>query len=197
MAEHKTQNAPTTMGGAGSIEPRQPVLPFPVTLIALFEFARAGLILFVVLSPWLGNPTYPVPKSTVQVVTLSAVFFFVPRNEVVDPALPKTNPSEEQFENIMRLLMCAPVAALFAYIGFRLMRRKKSGRALAIVWSALTVLYWLRGLLVSWGFGDTERRYFTSPQTAHNIVLALFLNGFIAVYLLYGNGVAQAFGEKE
>jgi hypothetical protein len=134
MAEHKTQNAPTTMGGAGSIEPRQPVLPFPVTLIALFEFARAGLILFVVLSPWLGNPTYPVPKSTVQVVTLSAVFFFVPRNEVVDPALPKTDPSEEQFENVMRLLMCAPVAALFAYIGFGLMGRKKSGRALAIVW---------------------------------------------------------------
>jgi hypothetical protein len=185
------------MGGAGSIEPRQPVLPFPVTLIALFEFARAGLILFVVLSPWLGNPTYPVPKSTVQVVTLSAFFFFAPRNELVDPALPQPDHSEEQLENAMRFLMCVPVAVFFAYIGFRLMMRKKSGRALAIVWSGLTVLYWLRGLLVSWGYGITERVYFTSPQTKHNIILALCLNGFISLYLLYGNGVAQAFGEMD
>ncbi len=93
--------------------------------------------------------------------------------------------------------MCAPVAGLFAYIGFGLIRRKKSGRAMAIVWSGLTVLYWARGLLVSWGYGNIERIYFNSPRTKHNIILALFLNGFIALYLLYGDGVAQAFGEKE
>jgi hypothetical protein len=86
-------------------------------LIALFEFVRAGLILFVVLSPWLENPAYPVPKSTVQVVTLSAFFFFAPRNELVYPSLPQSNHSEEHFENGMRLLMCVPVAVFFAYIG--------------------------------------------------------------------------------
>jgi hypothetical protein len=177
------------------MEPQKAARPFFVTAIALLYFARAALILFAVLGPLRGIRFDPTLTSPVQVVTLNAFLFFVPRSET--PRRPYLDPADGEFGMAMNILFAAPIAALSAYVGFGLMLRKKSGRALAVVWSLLMVLFWLRGLMFSWAFRELDQRYFTSAQTKNNIMLTLFLNGFIFLYLVYGEGVAHAFGEKD
>lgn len=132
-----------------------------------------------------------------QVITLNVFSFVVPYNENPFHFGPAPDDTEEKLDTSINLMMAAPVAVLSAYVGFALLFRKRSGRALAVIWSLFTVLFWLRGLLFSAAFQDTYQRYFTSPQTKSNIILALFLNGFIFLYLVYGNDVAHAFGQKD
>jgi hypothetical protein len=176
---------------------QQSRLPIGVAAVALFEFARAALILLVALGFFPSSQLSGTSTSTVQVVTLTAFSFYVPRNEAPDRLPLVQDPAVERSDRIIGTLVGAPLAVLFSYIGLLLILRKKRGRELAIVWSGMTVLYWLRGLLISWGFGDTGSRYFTSAQTKQSIMMALGLNALVALYLVYGVGVAEAFMPKK
>lgn len=177
-------------------EPKRAPLPFLVIAIALLHLVRAGLILLVTFGPVHGVAVRP-PMAVIQVITLNSLYFVIPRSEALNPPNPTQDPAEEQSERLMNSLIATPIAVWSAYIGFGLILRMKSGRALAILWSLLTVLLWLRGLLFSWAFHDINQRYFTSAQTKSNIFLALLLNGFIFCYLKYGDGVARAFAQTE
>jgi hypothetical protein len=137
------------------------------------------------------------PTSVVQVVTLNAVFFYHPRSEGPNRLRFAEDPAVARTDRIMNTFAVAPLAALSVYIGFSLLLRKVRGVALAVGWSVITVLIWLRTLLLPWGFEDTCRRYFTSPQTKQSVMMALGLNVLIALYLMYGEGVSEAFVPKK
>jgi hypothetical protein len=113
-----------------------------------------------------------------------------------NPICRKT-PSEEQADTALNLLAAAPIVILSIYIGIGLLLKKRSARAWAILSSLFTVAFWLRRILFSWALQDIDQTIFTSTQTKSNIILALFLNGVIFLYMVYGNDVAHAFGEKE
>ncbi|HEY5055390.1 MAG TPA: hypothetical protein VII58_04475 [Acidobacteriaceae bacterium] len=172
-----------------------------VTAIAAFELVAALLILVVTVSQWRGRGFDFVPKSFTQIITLNAVYFYIPRSEAMRSryyALRYPNdPAEQRTDALFNTAVSLPVAGLAIYIGVGLLCMKRSARALAIVWSGFAVLIWLRGLLFASAFGDIGTRYFVSPQTRSNVIIGIVLNGFIVLYLLYGNGVVEAFGETE
>jgi len=176
---------------------RKPRLPIGVMAVALFEFARGGFMLLVSLGLWPSPQLAVLSTSVMQVVTLNAAFFYIPHNEDPDRLPFAEDPAVVRSDRIIRSLVVAPLAVLSVYIGFSMLLRKPRGAMLAVVWSAMTVLYWLRGLLVSWGFGETKRLYFTSPQTKQSILMALGLNVLIALYLTYGEGPSEFFTPKK
>lgn len=181
-------------------EPRRTKLPFLVIAIAFFELARAGLILLLVLSPMPKYRTDLVPKQTLQVVTTNMFFIPVSRNESHLWFQHTPDESELKLDLMDNLLLMVPIAVFFAWIGVGLLWRKKWGRGWAATTSALFVLYWLRGLAIDWAFDHSKlggRYSRLSAQTWQSIYMALTLNAIICLYLVYGNGVAEAFGEKE
>ena len=171
--------------------------PLMVTAIALFQLLRAALIILACVGPLRGHTVDPIPVSLVQVTTLDALYFFKPYNEDRYITRLPQEETETKFDAAGNLIVAGPVAIFSAYIGFALLFWKPSGRSIALVHSAMILLYWLRGLLFSWAWQDTDTRYFTTPQTKSNIVLALIINACICFYLASGNNVAQAFGEKD
>ncbi len=181
-------------------EAQRTKLPFLVIAIAFFEFARAGLILFVALSPMSNYRTDLVPKQTVQVVTMNMFFIPVSANESFLWTGYPPDKSEQKLDLMYNLLLMVPIAVFFAWIGVGLLWRKKWGRGYAVAASVLFVLFWLRGLAFTWPFDHSSigNPYsMISAQTWQSIYMALTLNAIICLYLVYGNGVAEAFGEKK
>jgi hypothetical protein len=159
-----------------------------VTLIALFEFARAALILLIGLNPWILRGANLVSNVAVQVVTAND-----PRNQFLRVYPWQLN--SDDLDNILGLLGCTLLAVPFAAFGWGLLRLKSWGRGYTAASSALIVVYWIRGLMIDWALpANTYSRY---RLTLPTLWMALFLNGMIFLYLIFGKGVAQQFGEKE
>jgi hypothetical protein len=171
--------------------------PLFVIVIGCFYLARAALLLLASVGPLRSYRVDPVPFSAVQVITLNVFSFVIPYNENPFHSGSTPDVTEQKLDTAMALIVFVPVAVLSAYVGFALLFWRRSGRTLAVIWALFTVLFWLRGILLSSAFHDLHQTLFTSPKAKSNIILALFFNGFIFFYLVYGNDVAHAFGEKE
>lgn len=158
-----------------------------VTLIALFEFARAALILLIGLSPWILRGADLVSNVAVQVVTA---------NDPRDPFL-RVYPWHviSDLDDILGLLGCALLAVPFAVLGWGVLRLKRWGRVYAAATSALIVVYWMRGLIFNWALPANPD--YRSRLTMSTLWMVLFLNGTIFLYLMFGRDVAEHFGEKE
>ena len=150
--------------------------PYPITLIALFQFLGAGLVLLVVMSTWLSPETHLASRKDIQ-----TLIFIVTRHNLVPEIL---------IPYIMPL-----VAAYLIATGWGLWQLQKWSRHILMGTSGLTVLLWLRAFLVrEWAFGEQILQNPWARQTVYTIIL---LNALIFGCLTLYPDVAQAFKEEE
>jgi hypothetical protein len=169
------------------MEPLRAKRTFPITAIAIFEFARAGLMLMIALRPWVGRGLDLASNTAVQVLTLGPRPYHPMR-------LIGGQPDSSDYVGV---LLALGLGVPFAAVGWGLWCMKKWGRRYAAASSLLIVLFEIRGLMFYWALRDLPASHTRPATSLQNALMGLCLNGIIFLYLGAGDGVAEAFGEKE
>jgi hypothetical protein len=169
------------------MKPQRTERPFPITAISLFEFARAGLMLVIALRSWGGRGLDLASNAVVQVLTLGA-------RQYGSVRLFGGQPDGGDY---LGVLLGLGLGVSFAAIGWGLWRMKKWGRGYAAATSLLIVLFGIRGLMFDWAFEGLPTSHSRPAVSLQNVMMGLCLNGIIFLYLIFGDGVAQEFGETE
>ena len=156
--------------------PMARIRPYPITLIALFQFFGAGLIMLVVLFTCFDPDAHSASRKDIQ-----TFIFIVTRHNLVPGIL---------IPYIMPL-----VAAYLIATGWGLWRLQKWARHILMGTSGLTVLLWLRAFLVrEWAFGD---QILPDPWARQTVYTVILLNALIFGCLTFYPDVARAFKEEE
>jgi hypothetical protein len=142
--------------------------PFPVTLIALFQFAKAWFLLLVVVIARV------VPDALRSVPGLSAFLYFAAHGrDTRGPLLPL-------------------VGVSVALIGCGLWRLWRWARRSLIFSSGLMVALWAYRFFNDWTAGQVT---FRTPLEEQAVYFLVFLDLVIVAYLAFYDGVPQAFEE--
>jgi hypothetical protein len=143
---------------------RQPVeRPFQVTLIAIFQFAKAAFLLVVAALLWLSPESLPHSEAFTQVLFIAAHGKDLPG--VLVPIF----------------------GGYVAYVGLRLLQLKPSVRRTLAVSSAITVAVSLNRLGV---FGDASVTNSFQQQTLYVLIL---LDLAVYIYLVFHPEIVRSF----
>lgn len=176
-------------------EPQQIARPFLVTGIAWFEIVRAGLILLIAASPLPGGTDLATnPAAQVVTVNLAAIEDFT-RHDFAEDIDHNPQYSKAEINMAVKGALAVPFAAPFAILGVGLLQRRRWARGYTAGVSVFVALLWIRGLAYG-AFGDVDIIRPGFSQSMPMIGVALLLNGFIFLYLVFGYGVAGAFERK-
>jgi hypothetical protein len=176
--------------------PQQSSRPFLVTAIAWFEMVRAGLILLIALSPLPGGTDLATnPAAQVATINLMSVEDFV-HYDFAGQMDNKPHISDAAINTSIKAVLALPFAVPFVILGAGLLQRRKWARGYTAATSVGLVLFWIRGLAIYWTVGNADVSSAGISQSLYTIGLALVLNGFIFLYLMFGYGVASTFEQK-
>ncbi len=146
--------------------------PTPVTLIALFQFFRAAILLIVASVIW----SYPGQRWG---PTAFWVLFYIVSNGGGPPGI------------------FAPfLAAYYVVVGYALLKLRKWARNILVVTSGFVSLMWIRHLLLNEVVKGTSFFRQLKPGFEQQCVYGLiFVDGMIFLFLAFYPGVAEAFKE--
>jgi hypothetical protein len=150
--------------------------PRPVTLVALVHFAGAGIlicfILLTILDPGANLASHRFVETLVYILTR--------RNIAQSPLIP----------------IFMPLSVVYLSVaGWGLWNLQKWARHLVVGASGLTVILWLRALLVrDWAMGDN---ILPSPWARQTVYATILFNAIICGSLVLYPEVAQAFDEED
>ena len=165
--------------------------PFLVTVIALLHFASAcGLITALCLR------ASAQPESVALADSLRADLIYLPLGEAASPSLHEFDLPQDPTYLIEDMLLGVPAAGFAAYLGFALLRMKRGARALTVVSTGLAIVLWGQKLMTMLFFSKIGEISPAAPPTVATISIAIFVNGFICLYLMYGNDVAKIFADQ-
>jgi hypothetical protein len=142
--------------------------PFPATMIALFQFAKASFLALIALTAHYNADALREIPSMPALIYLAAH-----GRDVSGPLLPL-------------------VAIYTAIIGCGLWRLWRWARKSLIISSSLMVGLWTRKFILDWMAGDQSFRSTAEQQT---IFFLLFLDLVVILYLAFYDDVPSAFNE--
>jgi hypothetical protein len=146
------------------------IRPHAVTAIALFQFARAGLILLFALSKWLE------PNARLDSRLDTKILVYIAARQ-----------------NASSILL--PLSAIFvAAVGWGLWRLKTWARTTLITTSGVTVFLWSRRFAFDWAIGSNTLQSTAQVQTIYAVILIDLL---IFCCLSFYPDVADAFGKQD
>ena len=176
-------------------EPQQIARPFLVTVIAWFEIVRAGLILLIALSPLPGGTDFATSPAAQMVTVNLAVIEDFTHHDFAEEIDHNPHYSKAEINMAVKAALALPFAAPFVILGWGLLSKKRWARGYTAATSVFIGLLWIRGVAYgAWGDSDVSRP--GMAQSMPTIGVALLLNGFIFLYLVFGFGVAGAFEKK-
>ena len=146
--------------------------PLSITLIALFQFFRAGIILLIVLCLWIFPDANLSSRIDVKVLT------YITARQPLPPAF------------LVPIVMPV-VAAYLAVTGFGLWFLKKWARNILMITSAVTSLMWIRGFMFYGALGEPLLETEMQRQT---VLVVIMLDLLVFAYLFLEG---KAFGEKD
>jgi hypothetical protein len=143
--------------------------PGPVTLIALFQFARATFVLLIVLIIWVSPSMHVDSRLDIQAIT------YIAARRDISPVL-------------------LPISAVFlAAVGVGLWQLKIWARLTLMTTSGLTVLSWLRRFWFDWATGHVTLE---SDEQRHIILAVMFIDSVVFGCLAFYPDVADAFRDR-
>jgi hypothetical protein len=144
------------------------VRPHIVTLIALFQFFRASVLLLMALGTW------------------------------AFPDLHLDSRAEAPYPAIVRLFVAVLIAVFYTATGIGLWRLKKWARNILMVGSGMNVVLWLRGFALEWWVSSLPRRVTPHDESGWQLVLAvIFTDLMIFCCLWLYPDVPEAFNRKD
>lgn len=147
------------------------VRPFPVTLIALFQFFRAALVICIVASI-LAFPDWHLDSR----LELKALTYLVAQ---------KPLPS-----GLLSLVILPALGIYFLVVGTALWRLQKWARNLLLTTTGLTAFLWMRRFVFDSILGDTT---VIDPTARHLVYAVVMLDILIFCCLAFYPDVAEAF----
>jgi hypothetical protein len=158
-----------------TVRPRLRRRPLAITLIALFQFARAGFILFVAVSTWLAPDAHLSSRLEIRVLTYVAARHNLPSPALIPVVLPI-------------------IAALPFALGCGLWFLKKWARNTLMITSGTTALLWIRYFAFDWALGDSILKTELQRQIVYSVIS---LDAMVFCCLAFLPDVSEAFGQKE
>lgn len=147
-----------------------------MTVVALIQFVGASVLIMIVLSTLLD----PGANLASQRWVATLVYLLTRRNMAQNSLIPIVMPL---------------AAAYLIATGYGLWTLRKWARHIVVGTSGLTVILWLRAILVrEWAMGD---RLFANSWARQVAYATILLNAFICGSLILYPEVARAFSEEE
>jgi hypothetical protein len=149
--------------------------PVQVTLIALYHFIGASIILLFALGSWLYPGLHISSSLLVQVIV-----YVITRHNIATP--------------MMVPIMLPFFAAYLAAIGWGLWHLMKWARNLVLATSGLTVVIWIRALLVrEWALGQS---LFKNELAQDTVFVVILINVIILCCLTIYPDVVRVFDQE-
>lgn len=166
LREEKLQEAEET-------GPQLRTRPRTITLIASFQFCKAGFLFALFALIWI-HPDMKFGSETFWEIVYAASS---------GAGKPST---------------LTPVIAIYAaVVGWGLWSLQRWARNLFMVTSGVSAIAWVRYLALNWAMGGTLGRQLKPGFEQHSVYLLVFLDVLIFFCLKFGPYVAEAFGEKD
>jgi len=144
--------------------------PFPATMIALLQFAKASFLALIALTARFN------PDALREIPSLPALIYLAAHGrDVSGPLLPL-------------------VAIYTTVIGWGIWRLWRWARKTLIISSSLMVGLWARKFILDWMAGDES---FRSASEQQIIFFLLFLDLVVILYLAFYDDVPKAFNEPQ
>jgi hypothetical protein len=171
----KTEAPPIEVTTRESAIVQQKKTPLAVVLIAVLQFARAGVILFVVLCTWLFPDANLTSRPEIKVLVYVAAAQNLPAAILVPVVMPA-------------------VALSLLAVGLGLWFLKSWARKILMLTSGITAVLWIRRFFFDAAFGNSTFQTDLGRQTVYFVVL---LDSLVFCCLAFLPDITEAFGKRE